>query len=434
MVCNIIPKMSLAIGLVAPMTFGAHFEGVLDYQLAIDSDDAGLQQSQWELTPRLDFRPASFMDISIIPRLRIDSEDKIAPGKPDQDSRSHWNRRWYPNDYSDVEIRELYADSYIQDVFIRAGKQQVVWGQADGLKVLDVINPTDYHEFILPSSEDRRIPLWMINAEIPVAGGTLQTLFIPDTTYDEIPASNAAFAMTTPMLVPTAPASVPVRVADYDKPDDPIADADAGARWQTFIGGWDISLNYFYHYSDQAVFMLESDSSGITVKPQYRRTHTVGTTFSNAFGDYVLRGELGYSTRRYWVADPTRVSRGIVRSPELSYVAGLDYNGISNTLISTQLYQSYLTDHAEAIVRDVAETQVTLLIRRNFWNQTLELEAFGIQSLNDMDRLVQLKGKYLFPGNISVHLGADLFFGDEDGLFGQFRDSSRILAGFSYSF
>jgi len=38
------------------------------------------------------------------------------------------------------------------DWSIRAGKQQVVWGTADGMKLLDTINPTDYSEMAQKSN------------------------------------------------------------------------------------------------------------------------------------------------------------------------------------------------------------------------------------------------------------------------------------------
>jgi hypothetical protein len=83
-----------------------------------------------------------------------------------------------PNDYQDHMnysqndyLRELYVDSAFGengDVELRLGKQQVVWGTADGMKLLDIINPTDYREFAQNTMEDSRIPVWMANLNMPV--------------------------------------------------------------------------------------------------------------------------------------------------------------------------------------------------------------------------------------------------------------------------
>jgi len=62
-------------------------------------------------------------------------------------------------------LREAYVDTSYDDWLIRAGKQQVVWGTADGMKLLDNINPTDFSEMAQNQMEDSRIPVWMVNAE-----------------------------------------------------------------------------------------------------------------------------------------------------------------------------------------------------------------------------------------------------------------------------
>jgi len=62
-------------------------------------------------------------------------------------------------------LREAYIDTNVNDWAVRLGKQQVVWGTADGAKFLDMINPTDYSEMAQNQMEDSRIPVWMLNAE-----------------------------------------------------------------------------------------------------------------------------------------------------------------------------------------------------------------------------------------------------------------------------
>jgi hypothetical protein len=68
-------------------------------------------------------------------------------------------------------LREAYIDTESDGWAVRWGKQQVVWGTADGAKLLDVINPTDYTEIAQNQLEDSRIPVWMINAEIDTDSG-----------------------------------------------------------------------------------------------------------------------------------------------------------------------------------------------------------------------------------------------------------------------
>ena len=74
-------------------------------------------------------------------------------------------------------LREAYIDTTYGDWLVRAGKQQVVWGTADGAKLLDMINPTDYTEMAQNQMEDSRIPVFMINAEKDLEeGGNIQLI------------------------------------------------------------------------------------------------------------------------------------------------------------------------------------------------------------------------------------------------------------------
>ena len=72
-------------------------------------------------------------------------------------------------------LRELYVDTTAgedEEIALRIGKQQVVWGTADGMKLLDIINPTDYREMAQNSMDESRIPVWMINAETDLEDGS----------------------------------------------------------------------------------------------------------------------------------------------------------------------------------------------------------------------------------------------------------------------
>jgi len=75
-------------------------------------------------------------------------------------------------------LREAYVDTNLNDWSIRAGKQQVVWGTADGMKLLDAINPTDYAEMAQNQMEDSRIPVWMINGEKYLEDGSSLQLIV----------------------------------------------------------------------------------------------------------------------------------------------------------------------------------------------------------------------------------------------------------------
>ncbi|MCB1852165.1 MAG: RNA polymerase-associated protein rapA [Gammaproteobacteria bacterium] len=101
-----------------------------------------------------------------------------------EDYRGHLN-------YSQHDwLRELYIDTSFSDWDFRFGKQQVVWGTADGIKLLDIINPTDYRELVQNTMEDSRIPIWMIKAERNVGDSGNIQFIVSQVEENKIPGLN----------------------------------------------------------------------------------------------------------------------------------------------------------------------------------------------------------------------------------------------------
>ena len=94
--------------------------------------------------------------------------------RPVRDSQGIKNYKGHEKDTQQDFLRELYIDTTAgedEDVSLRIGKQQVVWGTADGMKLLDILNPTDYREMAQNSMDESRIPVWMLNAETDLENG-----------------------------------------------------------------------------------------------------------------------------------------------------------------------------------------------------------------------------------------------------------------------
>ena len=92
------------------------------------------------------------------------------------DNGNNYNEAYTQRDI----LREAYIDTEYDDWTIRAGKQQIVWGTADGMKLLDMMNPTDYTEMAQNQMEDSRIPVWMFSAETVLANDTDLTIVISE--------------------------------------------------------------------------------------------------------------------------------------------------------------------------------------------------------------------------------------------------------------
>ncbi len=408
------------------------FSAVTRFDTAYELEGDRLQRSELSVTPEFNVKFSRSTSLTVIGRLRFEGEDLLEPGRPAQTSVSEASQRRFSSNHVEWDLRELYLDLDLGNAFARIGKQQIVWGQADGLKVLDVVNPQTFREFILAEFEDSRIPLWTVNVEVPVAGGTLQALWIPDQSYNDLPEPGAAFEITAPFV--GIPPGVPVTIAPSEVPNRILEDSDAGLRYSLFAGGWDLTLNYLYHYHDLPVVRRAFTPSGLQLSPSYERTHLVGGTVANAFGDFTVRGEIGWSSDAFFSQTLGTPGDGVHESPELSSVIGLDYSGLTDTIVSAQLFQSTVLDHDNTVERSKTEMNASLLLRRNFANETVEAQVLWIQSLSGDGALIRPRLRVDYSTEWQFELYADFFFGDRAGLFGQFDARDRIGIALTRSF
>lgn len=415
------------------------FSGTWEQEAAIETDGGSVQKFEALIEPRLDIELSRDTDITAIGRVRLDAVGDLGPYQHKPRNYSDINGPWYSRRYGEVALRELYLDTRWGGTYWRLGKQQVVWGQADGIKVLDIVNPQSFREYILDDFDDSRIPLYMAKMEAALGERLmLQLLWIPDTTYHELAESDTPYYLTSPQLVPVAPPGLEVSIERIRRPNDFVDDSDVGGRLSGFFAGWDLTLNYLYHYQDFPVLyqQLELDSQGArgVVSPVYERSHMSGGTASTAFGDFTVRAEVAYNSDTFHVATDL-AQRGIEQSAELASVLGLDWQlGQYDTLLSAQWFQSHLFDYESDIVRDETEQYFSLFYQKTFAQEVWILDFLALYSLNHQDSLSQMKLKYLWQSNLQIWGGLDVFLGDRDGVFGQFRDQSRVLIGFELGF
>ncbi len=68
-------------------------------------------------------------------------------------------------------FRKTFSMNDNTDLFVKVGRQQIVWGRTDLFRVLDVFNPVDFsRNNIYDELQDIRIPLWSAQAEWRLGG------------------------------------------------------------------------------------------------------------------------------------------------------------------------------------------------------------------------------------------------------------------------
>ena len=402
---------------------------VLETESAYEFNSRSIQKSEWILTPEVRYKLNKNFKFVGIGRLYTEVTDKLEPRELSNNSSSALSGRKSVSNRLELELREFYVDYWNGKGFsARVGKQQIVWGETDGLKLLDVVNPQYFREFVLDDFDDSRIPLWSVKAQFEVTPFLdAELLWIPDQTYHNLPSQDGKFFPGRHFL-PLPPTGISTRLAEATKPGDIFSDSDAGIKLSSFVKGWDISVNYLYHYQDLPVFHQNLVESTILISPRYDRQHLAGMSFNKALGAFVLRGESVWRFDQAFVTNDITQNQGIAETDQVQTALGLDWIG-GESFISAQLFDDLIINDIDVYNRDQLVWSGSALFRQEFFNDNLNVETLLVHDFNRGDGMVRPKLKYLLQSNVVAHLGADFFYGSTTGLFGQFNKRDRIFAG-----
>lgn len=345
--------------------------------------------------------------------------------------RSRYESRLGPEPVQDNSWRELTVRYTGESLGITAGRQQVVWGKTDGLRLLDSINPLDLREFILDDYLESRIPLNMLNVEWFGRAGSLQVLLVPEHGRNRHAEPGSEF-----FFAPLPPSGLPVTLVPARGPEESLADLEGGLRWSGQVGRWEYTLNAYSGWTQDPVAyrtLQPLPAPHIVIMPVVERRRLVGGSVDRPIGPVVVRFEGSYTPDEYLdVATPDGVGN-YVSFRVLRYAVGLDWIR-NNWLISPQMFQQHVLDAGNRLVADANQSFFTLLLQRKWLQDRLTFRLFTLYGPDRSDRWIAPRLVYEIGGTVELGISADLFGGQPDGQFGKFRDRDRVVVSARWKF
>jgi len=351
--------------------------------------------------------------------------------------RVFWDADNDIEDDKDLESWELYMDLRLKDIDLRLGRQQVVWGEADGLRINDIINPQDFKEFILQDYIDSRIPLWMGRIDYYVANFTFEGLIIPEFKRNRFPRGESEWEFYNPSPSPF----FRLTRNNNKKPPHCFRNWEWGLRVFKFIKGWDLSMSYFYTWDDSPIFhrkvkrFPESLMPIFKLSPRHHRFHVFGFTYNKVIGPLVFRGEGGYYLNKHLASSDPQDSDGFKKRDYLYYMLGCDYHVFHNMDLNLQFIQKVISHYDRYFSEDSVQNSLTLFIQTDFLHETLKPVLLVIYEANEGDFWMSPKVSYDISDTIQVVLGGEFFEGGgRQSFFGQFNSNDQIYCELKYSF
>ncbi len=338
---------------------------------------------------------------------------------------------------SQLDIREVYLDMFFDFMDIRAGKQQIIWGKADGVFITDVVSPRDLSEFILPDFTEIRMGITALKIDLYIGEQTIEVAAVPIFTPVKMPDTDSIWYPKFNFL-PEIPGNPSF---DYSKKDveKKLKNGEIFAKYSILSSIADIEIMGGYMWDDEPSLHVEKNIDpithqllSVTVSPQHHRLTLAGGSFSATIDPFVIRGEAAYYQGKYFNSTDASLEDGLVKKNYLHYLAGADFT-LWDIKISGQFIQKIIFGYNDYIVNPEYSGMATILLKRDFINETLHLEFFAYYDFDQDDALVRPTVSYDLTDGFEIILGANIFIGDR-GIFGQYSDNSMIYSKVKYSF
>jgi len=397
-------------------------------------NDAGVSmQGELELSPAIDVTLTERVSMIASARVRLDDHDELEPGRYSYKTYSDASRPANLGDTGSAEVRDFYLEVRSNKGLVRLGKQQIVWGRLDGIKVLDLVNPQDFREFILDDFGDSRIGLWSAYADYSIGQWRTELAVVPDGTGHAIPESGAWYELTAPRFRFGASPDQGSLPQSTESPGLSLDDAGVGLRLSRQLGAMEFSAVAYSGLDSEPLGRVVSIGSEPVVERFYERRKAFGLSFDVGLGATVLRAEYAFQPNRVFNTRPGDQLLTEALDQHRGAI-GLDIDTPLGLFVNIQYLIDTVADAAISLVRPSTDRIGTLYLRRTFAYDTFTVEARLYHSFTDRDQLASININYAITDSTSIQFGAEHFSGVAEGLFGQFVERDRMTIGLRHTF
>jgi len=319
---------------------------------------------------------------------------------------------------SEVELFDAYVEGSMTDTLdFKVGRQVVVWGRSDTIRVTDILNPLDNRRPGMVDIEDLRLPVTMAKFDYFMGDWRITPIAILEQRFSKNPPFGSVFN-PIPFVAPTNESYKDVTYA-----------LSVGAEFS----GWDVNFYAAQVHNDAGQLKLPT-----LTQPQpliaHDKIEMAGTALNVLTGSWLFKTELAYFDGLKYT------STGEKEFSRTDLLLGVEYNGIPDTLISydivTRNMGSYDTRlNSEAIPLQKHDYQHAFRVTSDFLNSTVTanylISLYGEKL--DEGGFQRAWVKYEVMDGVNMNVGVVDYIGGSR-LFDAIKSNDMIFADISYSF
>ena len=413
------PKLGTTM-LVRP---SGHVKAAASYNLAHnapatgDTDWRGLSRLKPELLLKLDVKPAADWRAFASGMAGYDFAYGI-------NGRDNYTDAVLDECESEMELRELYLQgSLARQWDIKVGRQIVVWGTSDNIRVVDAINPLDLREPGITDIEDLRLPVTLTKLDYYRGPFNLSGMAIHEVRFNRTPPYGSDFY----------PYAQPPPIEET--PGSNLSNTQFAIALTGIFSGWDIGIYWADLYSTDTYVETPPPGSPLPMHQKHARVKMLGASLNVALGNWLIKGEVAWFDRLKFTNAPHQTYS------RLDVMAGVEYSGFEDTQITLEIADRHLFDYDSELKQDpdgCNANQLHWVVRIDsyFMNDTLTLtllvSAFGEKwqdgAYQRLSAEYEITDAFVIDGGVVFYQSGNL------PAFKNVGDNDRLFLEIKYSF
>jgi hypothetical protein len=231
-----------------------------------------------------------------------------------------------------IDLKDAYVQgSLTQSLDLKFGRQVVIWGKSDSIRITDVINPLDNHEPGMVDIEDLRLSELMTKFDYYFGDWGLSTMIIHEPRLEIEAAFGSDYRPSDIFGTPIPYDKFP----DREDPEWSLENTQYAMSLDGRFSGWDISYYAAHVYDNRFGIELINDTPLRT----FDMINMGGIASNIVSGSWLFKAEAALINDINY--------RSTDRKNRLDALIGFDYMGIKNTVISLELADRHIFDYEE---------------------------------------------------------------------------------------
>ncbi len=282
----------------------------------------------------------------------------------------------------DIDINEIYLQSTInKKMDFTFGRQIVVWGKSDNIRITDFLNPTDNTKPGMVDIKDLRLGRFMSKVDYSYDKWLFNAILIHENRFSTIAKKNSEYYLG---VAPKTPSN---------KFNSAVA-FSANGNFQ----GQDVSFYLANNYVDNTTY----------------KTNMAGFAYNKVVSSYLFKTEVAYFDN---------YDNNAIKS-KIDSLVGVEYNGIKEGSVSLE------------IANKDNDIQYSIRFNQSYKNQTLDFTAlysgFGKNLQNG--GFFRTWIDYDINDKFKVSLGMIDYFGGDNLKLEKFKNNDRVFTTLQYNF